>query len=314
MKRVVMTGASGFVGANIARRLLRDGYEVHLLLRPDHRSWRIRDIEAHVSVHQAELSDLDALKAVMIRVRPDFVFHLAAFGAYSQQQDFSTIATTNIIGTANLLHASLESDFEAFIHAGSSSEYGYQKAATTEEQLPVPNSSYSWAKLSATLLCGLTARLHARRIHTLRLYSVYGPWEEPTRLVPTLISRGLQGMLPPLVNPDTARDFIYVEDVENAFLAVANQSGLQNDAVYNVCSGQETRLRDIVELTRQLLHIEREPDWGSMEQREWDTNYWLGDPSKLMSQTAWKPQTGLEEGFEKTIAWLCDPDHRGYYE
>ncbi len=314
MKRVVLTGASGFVGANLARRLLREGYDVHAILRPEHKSWRIQDISNELCIYSVNLIDREGLESAIRQARPDFVFHLAAHGAYSEQDNFQDIANANIMGTANLLDACLNTGFEVFVNAGSSSEYGFQEKAPTEQGLAVPNSTYAWAKLSATLWCGLAARQNAQRIHTLRLYSVYGPWEEPTRLVPTLITKGLQGTLPALVNPDIARDFIHTEDVENAFLTVANTAGLPNDAIYNVCTGKETKLRDIVEITRELLSIDETPDWGSMQQRQWDTNRWVGTARRLMNDTDWQPKITLETGMEKTIKWLRDPPNYGYYE
>ena len=314
MKRALLTGASGFVGANLARRLLNDGYEVHSILRPEHKPWRIEDISNDLSIHRVDLADTDKLDSVIRLAQPDYVFHLAAYGAYSYQENFSDIANTNIIGTYNLLDACLKTGFEVFLNAGSSSEYGFQDHAPTEDELPLPNSAYSWSKLSATLWCGLVARSTSQRIHTLRLYSVYGPWEEPTRLVPTLIRKGIDGKLPPLVNPETARDYIYTQDVEDAFLSVATTPGLPNDAVYNVCTGIETRLKDIVDLTRELLSIDQEPDWGSMEQRQWDTNKWVGQPNLLINATNWRPKMTLADGLCQTINWLSTPSNLQYYE
>lgn len=314
MKRALISGASGFVGANLARRLLHEGYQVHCLLRPKHKPWRIREILDELTVHPVDLSDAEKLKTVVRSARPDYVFHLAAHGAYSYQDEFRQIADTNIFGTVNLLDACLKTGFDVFLNAGSSSEYGFQDHAPTEDELPLPNSTYSWSKLSAAFWCSMQARLHSQRIHTLRLYSVYGPWEEPTRLVPTLIKKGMDGQLPPLVNPDIARDYIYTEDVENAFLSVATTDGLPNDAIYNVCTGTETKLRDIVSVTRELLSIDQEPEWGSMPQRNWDTNKWVGKPDQLTRATQWRPRFKLEDGLKKTCQWLSNPSNLKYYE
>ncbi len=314
MKRALLTGASGFVGANLARRLLNDGYEVHSILRPEHKPWRIEDISNDLTIHRVDLSDIDKLESIVRLARPDYVFHLAAYGAYSYQENFHEIANTNIFGTYNLLEACLKTGFEVFLNAGSSSEYGFQDHAPTEDELPLPNSAYSWSKLSAALWCGLAARSNSQRIHTLRLYSVYGPWEEPTRLVPTLIRKGMDGKLPPLVNPETARDYIHTQDVEDAFLSVATTQGLPYDAVYNVCTGIETKLKDIVDITRKLLSIGQEPEWGSMEKRKWDTNKWVGQPNQLINATNWRPKMTLADGLKQTVKWLSTPSNLQYYE
>src|SRR5262245_20020645 len=99
MKRVVVTGASGFVGADLARRLLRDGHEVHLLLRPGHAPWRLVEMQQDVRRHQVDLGDRDGLRAALAAIRPDWVFHLAVHGAYSAQTDLYRMVQTNILGT-----------------------------------------------------------------------------------------------------------------------------------------------------------------------------------------------------------------------
>jgi len=96
-KRVLLTGGSGFVGACLARRLLADGHEVHLLLRPEYQPWRVEDIRARVWFHLVDMSDVQVLRQVVQDVNPQWIFHLAAYGAYSSQQDIQRIIHTNII-------------------------------------------------------------------------------------------------------------------------------------------------------------------------------------------------------------------------
>src|SRR5258706_6341532 len=98
MKRVILTGATGFVGANLARRLLADGHDLHLLLRPNYRPWRIESIRSQVSVHQVDLCDLPGLRRVVSAIRPEWIFHLAAFGAYPTQTEAASMNQTNVVG------------------------------------------------------------------------------------------------------------------------------------------------------------------------------------------------------------------------
>jgi len=315
VKRAVLTGGTGFVGASLARRLLRDGHEVHLLVRPEHARWRIADILADVRLHLVDLGDLTALTETLGRIRPDWVFHLAAYGAYSSQTDLDRMLQTNVLGTINLVRAGLRHGFEAFVNTGSSSEYGYQDHPPAESELIEPNSHYAVTKASATLFCRYTAQSEGVRLPTLRLYSVYGPWEEPTRLLPTLIVRGLQGRLPPLVNPAVGRDFVYAEDVNDAYLLAATRPEQEPGAVYNIGSGAQTTIRDAVDVARRVLHIPEEPVWGSMPDRRWDTQVWVGDNRKARQALGWEPRMGFEDGFRLFAAWLRDhPSHRAYYE
>lgn len=314
MKRTLITGGTGFVGANLARRLLMEGHEVHLLLRPFHTPWRITEIQSDVELHTADLSDEDALARVIERTRPEWLFHLAAHGAYSWQRDVRAMIETNITGTANLLHASLRTGFEAFINTGSSSEYGFKRSAPAESEQLEPNSYYAVTKASATHLCSYLARKHDLNIQTLRLYSVYGPFEEPQRLLPSLILQGLEGRFPPLASPAAAHDFVYVDDACDAYLLAANAKTNERGAVYNVGTGRETTLREVVEVARRALSIEMEPEWNTMTGREWDTSHWAANPEKIQRELNWHPLHTFEQGFTRTVSWFQEnPEMQALY-
>lgn len=314
MKRAIVTGATGFVGANLARRLLDDGHEVHLLLRPEYQAWRIADIQPHVHIHEIQLTDSESVTPLIRRIQPDWIFHLAAYGAYASQTNVKQMLATNILSTATLVEACLETGFESFINTGSSSEYGFKNQAPTESDWLDPNSYYAVTKASATLFCRYTARSKGVSIPTLRLYSVYGPFEEPTRLIPTMIMRGLASQLPPLVNPDTARDYVYINDVMDAYLLAAARPSQDLGAVYNVGTGVQTSLREVVDVARRVLDIPIEPEWGSMPGRIWDTSVWVADPHAIQAALGWQPQHTFESGFQRSVAWLREtPDMQQLY-
>jgi dolichol-phosphate mannosyltransferase len=315
MRRALLTGATGFVGANLARRLLADGHEVHLLVRPGHDPWRIAAIRADVRPHVVELADADGVRDVVEQVRPEWIFHLAAHGAYPAQRDVDAIVRTNVLGTVALVEACCRTGFAAFVHTGSSSEYGFKDHAPAETEWLDPNSHYAVTKASATLFCRYTARSRDLPITTLRLYSAYGPWEEPTRLMPTLVVRGLAGALPPLVNPDVARDYVQVDDVIDACLLAATTPQRERGAVYNLGTGVQTSLHEVVEVARRVLGLAAEPVWGSMPDRSWDTSVWVADSRAIRADLGWAPRRTLDEGFRQLVAWLRDdPALRAFYE
>jgi UDP-glucose 4-epimerase len=311
LKRVLITGGSGFVGANLTRRLLRDGHETHLILRSGHQVWRLQEIDGRFRSHTLDLEDKDALARCVRDVRPDWVFHLAAYGAYSSQKSMDRMVATNLLGTVALLDACAEIGVEAFVHTGSSSEYGYKDHAACEAEVIHPNSRYAITKAAATHYCRFIAEQQGVNAVTVRLYSIYGPYEEPTRLIPALIIHGLRGALPPLAAPHTARDFVYISDaVEALLVAASGRSG----AIYNVCTGVQTALVTVVDTARRLMHIPAEPRWTSMPARSWDTDRWLGSPELMSRDMGWRAQTDLAQGLQATIDWMLQPEWRAFYE
>jgi dolichol-phosphate mannosyltransferase len=321
MTRVLVTGAAGFVGANLVRRLVSDGDEVHAFVRPPARGaggsgervppWRLRDVTLApvVHVHQIDLRDAPAVMQAVRDVRPDWVFHCAAYGAYSWERDETRIRETIVDGTAHLLDACRAAGVALFVNTGSSSEYGYKDHPASESDLPEPNSAYARAKLAATEQCVAEAQRHGARIVTLRLYSVYGPYEEPNRLMPTLLTAALRGGLPPLVDPATARDFVYVDDICEAYVRIARHASLEPGAIYNVGSGTQTTLADLVEMVRTMFGIAEPPRWGSMPARSWDTNVWCADISKIRTEIGWAPRCPLGEGINRFARWIADHPH-----
>ncbi|MBI4678154.1 MAG: NAD-dependent epimerase/dehydratase family protein [Elusimicrobia bacterium] len=313
MKRVVLTGGTGFVGANLARRLLRDGHEVHLFVRRGHAGWRLEGIRGDVVLHELSLSDEAAMVRVLRRVRPDWIFHLAAHGAYSSQRDVQRMVETNVLGTMRLLDAAARGGFEAFVHAGSSSEYGVKDHAPSEDEALEPNCPYGVTKAAATLYGRQVARRLGLKVHTLRLYAVYGPYEEPSRFVPTLITKGLAGRLPDLVHPWVGRDFIHVEDAVDAFVRAA-AARLAPGSVFNIGTGVQTTIRRAVQVARRAMELRARPCWGSMPDRCWDTSVWVADIGNARRRLRWRPATSFEEGFRATLNWLrARPSLRAYY-
>jgi UDP-glucose 4-epimerase len=277
----LVTGAGGFVGANLLRRLLADGPDVVALVRPGSDSWRLDGLDVHV----VERDVRDDLPGGF-----DLVFHLAAHGAYSWQQDEGVIHDTNVHGTENALRAG-----RRVVVAGSSSEYGLKAHAPAEDEPLEPNTAYAAAKAEATALAVAGGAV------VLRLYSAYGPWEEPNRLIPTLLARGIAGELPPLVSPRVARDFVHIDDVCEAFVRAAEA---EPGRVYNVGSGRQTTVQEVVGVAQRLLDIDVEPEWGSMPDRRWDTETWLANPQRIRDELGWEARISLEEGVARTLEWL----------
>lgn len=308
-KRVLITGANGFIGANLTRRLLADGHEVHTIVRGAPPHWRLAEIEPDLRMHSLDLRDATAVGAAIQTVRPEWVFHLAAHGGSSWQTDMREVLESNVAGTINLVEASLRRGFDAFVHAGSSSEYGFKDHAPAETDCLEPNSLYAVGKASATLLCRHLARAEGQPLVTLRLYSAFGPWEGPRRLMPTLVMRGFTGEWPPLVSPWIARDYVFVDDVVEAFVLAASRDH-EPGAIYNVGSGVQTTVAEVVEMARTVLDIRADPIWDSMAPRTWDSAVWVSNNSAIKAALGWEARFSLEEGFRSLVDWFRDQPAR----
>lgn len=313
MKRVLVTGGSGFVGANLVRRLLRDGHEVHLILRSGHQRWRLEEIAGECQEYSADLEDREAIRRCVSRVRPEWVFHLAAYGAYSRESGIEWMIATNLKGTIGLLDVCVDVGVAAFVYAGSSSEYGFKDHAACEDEIIQPNSHYAITKAAATHYCQFVAAERGVKAAIVRLYSIYGPYEDPSRLIPALVIHGLRGALPPLAAAGIARDFVYIDDAVDAMLRVAGAG--RPGTIYNICTGVQSTLASVVDTARTLMNLATEPVWGNMPARAWDTESWLGSPSRMERELGWRARTDLRGGLQRTIDWmLSDSRRRAFYE
>jgi UDP-glucose 4-epimerase len=311
---VLVTGGSGFIGANLVRRLLQDGHTVHLLVRPTWSDWRLRDVTPRLTVHVVDIADALRVGRTMLAVRPEWVFHLAAYGGYAFQDDVQEIARTNNLGTASIVTACVDARVDVLVNAGSSSEYGEKDHAPGEYEPTAPNSHYAVTKAAATELCRQAARAYSIPMPTLRLYSAYGPFEDPRRLMPTLVAHALAKQWPPLVAPETSHDFVHVDDVVDAFLAIAAEPPRDVSAIYNVGTGQGTTMRALVDVAAEVFGVEAAPAWNSMPRRPWDTNTWVANPARIKAEYRWSPRVNLRAGLKALADWFHrNPEHLAYY-
>jgi nucleoside-diphosphate-sugar epimerase len=306
----LITGASGFIGSIIVRRLVGQHKNVHLVLRNDSNPWRINTILDKVKIHISDLSRLSDLVEIIKETKPNIIYHLATNGGYSYQNDADQIINTNILGTWNLLKACNSTDYDLFVNTGSSSEYGFKKLPMRETDLLEPASYYAVTKCTQTLLCRYVARQEKRPIVTLRPFSVYGPYEEPKRFIPTLMRSLFFGKTMKLVAPDIARDEVYVDDVADAYLKI-DELKHNSGEYFNIGTGTQSTLKDIVDLTVKVTGKTSTFRWSTMKNRQWDTTSWVADISKAKLLLHWTPKTSLKEGLKKTWKWFQNNSH--YY-
>ena len=300
---IVVLGAGGFVGANLLRQLLKYREDVFGVVR-SLPAWRLEGIDRR-HILEADLIDLAAARNLVTNVRPRTIFNCVAYGAYSFETDFDLIYRTNFNSLVQLVELLAETDLAAFIHAGSSSEYGTKSAGPLEEESLQPNSHYSVSKAAASNYIAYAGKI--RRIPTLnlRLYSVYGPLEDTSRLIPNLVAKGLKGAFPPLVDPNTSRDFIYIDDVCDAFVQAAARltPDIYGEAL-NIGTGRGTTIRQLAKIAADVFAIGEEPIFGSMAGRSWDLPDWYASPGKAEQLLNWTAKTDLTTGLKLTSEWV----------
>jgi len=303
---IFVYGASGFIGTNLFKDIFNIRKDCFALTHDAQKAWRIKliDVPAENIVHCDIVSNY-SVKEVFKIYQPKTIFNLAAYGAYSKQKNVTLTYETNMIGTVNVLE-NMTSDM-VYIHAGSSSEYGFNCTTPKETDTLEPNSHYSVSKVSAAYLIQFYARVHEKNAINLRLYSIYGDWEEPDRLIPKLIESVRQHKLPNFVSKDISRDFVYISDCVEAFVdAALKMSSAIRGKSYNIASGVKTTIGDLVEICRKEFGIEEEPSWGSMQNRAWDLAEWYGDPSQAKKDLGWSAKTQLSIGLRKYLNWQSE--------
>jgi nucleoside-diphosphate-sugar epimerase/glycosyltransferase involved in cell wall biosynthesis len=298
-----VVGGSGFIGAKLFFSLARLRPDVYAVSRHVDVSWRLLHCPYPNRI-SLDVTQPREVNAAVKKYRPRTVFNLSAYGAYERQKVAEYIHEVNYTGTLNLIQALTEVGCDAFVQAGTSSEYGVNSAGPSESAPLEPNSDYAVSKVASAYLLNYYGRFKGFPCTHLRLYSIYGPWEERERLIPTLVKLGLQGQYPPLVNPAISRDFVYIDDCTRAFVQAALLTcQSQPGGTFNIATGTETSLADIAQLAKEVFAIPTSPVFGSMPNRKWDLSNWYGDPSLARTQLDWNARVFLREGLEVTAAW-----------
>ena len=298
---ILVLGASGFVGANLLRMLLAhraDVFGTSSTASP----WRLEGIPAENIISGDLLIDA-GLSGLLDATRPRTVFNCLAYGAYSFQADASLTYRTNVDLTARLVEALQARKVHRYVHAGSSSEYGDNAAAPTEDVALFPNSHYAVSKGAAAGLLHFAGKKQGFPGVNLRLYSIYGPYEDSSRLVPTAVLNGLKRTPSQYVDPTISRDFVYVDDACEAFLdAALNVTEARYGESFNIGTGVQTTIGDFAHLCRDMFALPDPPEF-SMPNRKWDVSGWFANPAKARDELGWSARTTLRDGMARMADW-----------
>ena len=302
---ILITGAAGFVGANLARYFASKGIKIHIIIKKNSNLWRLKDVMSKIHIHYSDLNNKKNIKNIIKKVKPKTIFHLAANGAYSDQNDLGKIKESIFDSTFNLVNECKKYKFNIFINTGSSSEYGFKKNKMRESDVLVPNSYYSTFKSSATLYCQFESINSNIQIVTIRPFHIYGPFERPSRLIPVLIKKMLSNKSISLVSPKISRDLIHIDDLIRFYIKIANKKDLIGE-IFNLGSGKKYTIKDIYNSLKKITGYKKKNLWSTMKNRTWDQTTWYADMSYVKRRINWTPKLNLNNGLSKTINWYKD--------
>jgi len=298
---VVVTGVAGFVGSNLARRLLDRGYTVKGI--DNLSAGTLENVDGRVEFHEADIRNPEIYP---LFEGADAVFHLAAKTCLPECVNKPLeAASMNVLGTLNVLEAARIADVGKFIYADTSAEYeGIHEFPTREEEIR-PIGVYAASKHSGAAFCESYRELHGMNVTIVRYFNMYGPAQDWRRVIPPVMSsfiiRMLQGDRPIIYGTgEKRRDFIYVEDV-NDFHLVVLEDQRANAKTYNVGSGMNFSVNEVYQLVEELLKTGLRPLYKPDLPGEAEVT--LADITAAKS-LGWEPRVTIGEGLRRTIDYL----------
>ncbi len=302
--KVLITGGTGFIGSNFVRKFVELDHEVHITTREESNIWRIKDVLQKASFHETDLTDSRSTSELIKSIRPDTILHFATYGAYrGRERDVEKTIDTNVRGTVNLLNACAETGFNCFINTGSSSEYGEKDTPMKETDILEPNNLYGVTKATATMYAQSLAREQGLPIVTMRLFSPYGYFEGNHRLMPTLIHAALREGRFEAPSPTIIRDFVFIEDVIEAYLMAIEKIKNIKGGILNIASGEEHSIAECVRIVEHISGVEIQARYGNIPPRQHEPTKWVADISKAKLLLDWIPTHTLSQGLSLLIQW-----------
>jgi UDP-glucose 4-epimerase len=295
--RVLVTGAGGFIGQRLVRRLVRAGALVWAGLAPDEAPERVAALTEQVEQQTFDLRDAEAVQTAMEEVSPRVVFHLAAVGVTDPQIDPALALAVNAGGTVHLLEAVKERDVERVVLVGTCYEYGARESSI--EGLD-PLNAYAASKVAAWAFGRMYWRVHGLPVVTVRPFQVYGPGQPAHTLVPAAIDAALAGRDFPMTPGEQERDFIFVEDIVSGMLAAARAAGIEGESL-DLGTGRVHSARQVVERIWAVTGARGQVLPGALPYRTGAVMHSVADADRTARLMDWRATTALDEGLRQTI-------------
>lgn len=295
----MVTGASGFVGAEVCRKLIEEGYDVVAVVSPFSKPTRLKSIQKKLLIINANLADEKNVHKIFEKYKPQIVLHLATHGVYRyQQDDENRIVIDNFLMMNHLLRYSVEFGIYKFINTGSVFEYGTRKGKVngTDVDLADILDKYSAIKMATTALANSYA--DNLKVLTLRLFTVYGPEEDGSRFIKSTIKSAISNMSIRIA-PGVVRDFVYVEDVARAYVNSV-KSNFESGEIINIGFGVKRDLYAVAKMIKKVTKSKSEIIIDSLRKKNKDSFVWA-DISKARKILNWSPKFSMLQGIKKIL-------------
>ncbi|BBO82787.1 CDP-4-dehydro-6-deoxy-D-gulose 4-reductase [Desulfosarcina ovata subsp. sediminis] len=297
MKRILITGAEGFIGGHCLQRLLASGEHVHATTFADN----LPDSRNDVQWHTVDVLNKDQIAALMKSIRPTHLLHLA----WNVQTGMQLNAVENfrwVNAGVDLFRLFHQNGGKRVVVAGSCAEYDWRFPYLSESTTPVtPANLYGSCKHALQTLLDAYCRLTDLRYAWARIFFTYGPGENPKRLVASVIRSLLRGQEAPCSHGEQIRDYLYAGDIADALVVLLDDSV---QGPINIGSGEPVKLKQIIQKTADLIGADRDlVRLGAISVPDDEPPVLLADIHRLKHELGWKPKYDLDVGLTETIAW-----------
>jgi UDP-glucose 4-epimerase len=304
--RVLVTGASGFIGARVAHQLAGEGRDLALLLRPGRPGRRLAALRERCTVISGDLQDLERCRGQLAAFAPEAVLHLGWEGVQGAQRN-SPVQLANVMASIALYKLAQDLGCQRFVGLGSQAEYGPVAGRIAEDTPTRPTTVYGAAKLAVSGLLQACAQQGHLHFAWLRLFSCYGPDDDPAWLIPYMARTLLAGGRPSLTAAEQVWDYLHVDDAAAAVVAAMDAGAA---GIFNLGSGQPRPLREVITLVRDAIDPALPLGFGEQLYRPDQVMHLEADIAALRAATGWSPRVGLEEGLAATVAWYKEEARR----
>ncbi|MEH7108866.1 NAD-dependent epimerase/dehydratase family protein [Bacillus sp. JJ1764] len=301
-QRVLITGANGFIGSHVVQRMVQEKALVSVIVRESSDLWRIEELKKDIDIHLVDLRDTLSIDKCVKQIKPDFIFHVGAYGVDSRQKDYHIAASTNIIGTMNLLNSVKDIGCKKFINVGTCMEYGDKTEIIQENSCLKPDSIYGSTKASASIIAHQIAAENNINLVTLRPFGIFGEKEGSHKFFPYIILSILEGKEVNLTPCEQYRDYCYIENIMDGFVLAAKNEDIKNE-IFNIGSGEIFKLKHFVDIIYKEVGLKNQPNYGALPYRTNEVWRQQPDTTKIKSLLNWQPKVSLEKGIKRTINW-----------